>query len=99
MANVAVSVTQSLAQHAFRLLGIADLNALLVVEDPNGNRLWTANGTLRNEFLNEGRIDNRKWAMEELQFEDGAGPGDNGDAPAAAVAAKSGPKNATKKKK
>ena len=69
MANVAVAVTQSLAQHAYRLLGLAELNALIVVEDPNGNRLWTASGRLRNEFLQEGRLEFRKFAMEELILE------------------------------
>ena len=71
MANVAVSVAQSLAQHAFRLLGIADLNALLVFEDSNGNRLWTANGKLRNEFTKQGRIDHREWGMMEIRIENG----------------------------
>ena len=79
MANIAVSLTQSLSTHAFRLLGVADLQVLIVVEDPNGNRIWTANGKLRNEFVNEKKIENRSWAMVELEFENDVRKDDDED--------------------
>ena len=57
----------SVTSHASRVLAIAKLKVLILIEDGDGNRYWSGNGRLRNEFVKEGKVENRYWGMFEVK--------------------------------
>ena len=57
----------TISSYVIALLDTAQLKVLLVAENGDGERYWAGSGKLRNEFVNEGKIDNRSWGMLEFK--------------------------------
>ena len=57
----------SALSHALRILDLAGLQVLIVAENSEGDRFWSANGKLGGEFVNEGKIENREWKMFQIK--------------------------------
>ena len=64
----------TISSYVIALLDTAQLKVLLVAENGDGERYWAGSGKLRNEFVNEGKIDNRSWGM--MEFKVGRNFGD-----------------------
>lgn len=64
-----VKLTKALMMHANDLFDLTNSQVMILVETPSGERVWSANGRLRNEFDKEGRISNRAWGMKEVIVE------------------------------
>ena len=60
----------SICNHAFRLADLAQLKVLIILENEDGERFWSANGGLREEFVNEGKVENRFWGIFEVKVSD-----------------------------
>jgi len=64
-----VKLTKALMMHANDLFDLTNSQVMILIETPSGERVWSANGRLRNEFDKEGRILNRSWGMKEVLVE------------------------------
>merc|ERR1712142_1076128 len=66
MEELVVQLTKALMLHAVDLSAITNSQVMIVIETPTGDRFWSANGKLRNEFVQTGRLSNREWGMKEV---------------------------------
>jgi len=68
--SAAEAITRALVNYANRLLAVANLKMILMIEDENGDRFWSATGKLKKEFMHTNRLERRPWGMFQVR-EDG----------------------------
>jgi len=49
-------LTRALCRNVFEMCGVIKAKAIVIIELDKGERLWAANGSFRDEFLDKGRI-------------------------------------------
>ena len=67
MDDVSQMLVTSLFKHAHRILDIANLQVMVFVENWDGDRFWSGNGKLRNEFVTTGKLSNRSTGIFEVE--------------------------------
>jgi len=74
-------LTKAICRNVFEMCGVIKAKAIVIIELDGGERLWAADGPLRDEFLNEGRVLNADDTEIELGLSDQKGDYSRSDWP------------------